>query len=112
MLLYIEADKKEKEALLTKKKLKIEILKDLREDPKGYEGISYQKRSLTKFNHENFFHWVNLMFPDKINVLREDKIDYNRFEQAYASGEIYYTEIPEDCYSIEDQDVVLITKEK
>jgi uncharacterized membrane-anchored protein len=111
MLLFMEADKTLKQSEITKKTLRPEILGDLREDPKGFTGITYQKKSITKFNHENFFNWVKRDFPNHVESLREDKIDYMKFEEAYASGRIDYEEIPGDCYTVEDQDVLIVSKE-
>ena len=107
---YINADRLEKESILTKKSIKPKIVEELKDDPKGTRGISYQSKTLTKINHENFYLWVKQTYPERLLSLLEDKIDYEKFETAYAKGEIFYDEIPENCYTIETQDVITVTK--
>ena len=85
------------------------VLAELKDDPFAeYEGLVYNVQTRTDFKHKAFFDWVAKTWPDKLESLREDKIDYAKFETAFARGEIEYDELPEEVFTTKDIDVITV----
>lgn len=101
---YLEIDADIK--LLTKRKetLRKTIIPQLEEDE--WEGLKLTKKKIILWNDDAFLEWVKQEFPDYIDKVTKQVLDYEKFESYVASGEINYEELPEHVYRIRVDNVI------
>lgn len=95
-----------------KKFLRSQVIEELKQDPDGFDGISYSRRELIKFNDDAFYEWIATSFPDQVDKCTKKTIDYEEFENLVASGQIVYSELPESVFKQIPQDVINISANK
>lgn len=112
MQAYMDNDKSLKILEETKIFLRKTVIEELKQDPDGFDGISYSRRELIKFNDDAFYEWIATSFPNQVDKCTKKTIDYEQFENLVASGEIVYSELPESVFKQIPQDVINISANK
>lgn len=112
MLLYIEADKAEKEASAIKERLRPVILQQHKESGLKYQDITYRTQVTNPIDEEKFFNWVKKTWPDKVESLKQDRICPLKFKKAFLKGEIDYDHLPEYIYTERITDVITVKRRK
>lgn len=106
MARYIEIDAIEKSLKAEKEDLRASLFNQLSEG--RYDGISYSSRRDIRLKKEPFYAWVEKSWPGAVRDLTVNEIDPEKFERAYVLGHIVYDEIPEECYSDTEINVISI----
>ena len=105
---YLEIDNKIKELTEQKNEIRKKIIPQL--DEEEYEGLKLTKKRVITWDDENFLAWVKKDFPEFIDKVTRQLIDYEKFETYVASGEINYDELPEYVYKVRIDNVITRSK--
>lgn len=101
---YLRIDSMIKELTKEKEKIRKTIIPQLEEDE--WEGLKLTKKKIILWNDDAFLEWVKQEFPDYVDKVTKQVLDYEKFESYVASGEINYEELPESVYRIRVDNVI------
>ncbi len=93
-------------------KLKETLIEQFNDAEEEFENISFSSFKQVKFNQPNLFKWVKDNFPDHLEACRGDTIDLSKLEELQALGHINYDEMPEENFTVQEINKIIVSQPK
>lgn len=107
-LRLIEVIRNKKQLEAEEKSLRPDVIQYLK-DGNVVTGIKWSIREPVKYYDNKFLEWLfSKLSPIAYRKCIKETVNIEEVEKLIQSGHLQYDEIPEDCYTIQTQDVLTV----
>lgn len=111
--MYIEADRREKEAAKDKEKVKgyvSRLLQRCKSLGVSLKGVSFSQSERFEFLEDELYEWVKTQVtPEILESMTKRTIDLEKLHEANLEGIINSVEMPSSCYKIVSYNTIRIS---